>query len=170
MEIDAGACLVRSWKRDDAASLVRHADNRKIWRNLRDSFPHPYTEAEAAHWVGAASSQERETNFAIEVDGEAAGGIGFVLQTDVSRRSAEIGYWLGEAYWGRGVCTAALISMTEHAFSNFDLVRLYAGVFDWNPASRRVLEKAGYEFEGTQKKAVFKDGEIIDQHLYACVR
>ena len=102
--------------------------------------------------------------------GEAVGGIGFTPQHDVERRSAEIGYWLAEEFWGRGIATEALIAVTEYAFANFDLCRLYAHVFDWNGASARVLEKAGYEFEGRLKKSVTKNGQIIDQLMYAKIR
>lgn len=101
MEIDLGHSLIREWRRGDEESLVRHANNPNVSRNMRDRFPHPYTRADADWWIGHASAQTPPTDFAIVVDGEAAGGIGFILQADVSRRSAEIGYWLGEAFWGR---------------------------------------------------------------------
>jgi RimJ/RimL family protein N-acetyltransferase len=104
------------------------------------------------------------------VDEEAVGGIGFTVQPDVAHRSAEIGYWLGEKFWGRGIATEALKAVTEYAFANYDLCRLYAHVFDWNPASARVLEKAGYRFEGRLKKSVTKNGQTIDQLIYAMVR
>jgi RimJ/RimL family protein N-acetyltransferase len=111
-----------------------------------------------------------ETNFAIDVEGNAVGGIGFVLQDDVHRIAAEIGYWLGEPLWGRGIATAALCAVTEYAFATFELRRLYASVFEWNPASCRVLEKAGYSCEGKLKRSVIKDGKTIDQFLYAITR
>lgn len=111
-----------------------------------------------------------ETNFAIDVAGEAVGGIGFTLQPDVAHRSAEIGYWLGEAFWGRGIASDALIAVTDHAFANYDLCRIYAHVFEWNAASARVLEKAGYAFEGRLRKSVTKDGQTIDQLMYAAIR
>jgi RimJ/RimL family protein N-acetyltransferase len=104
------------------------------------------------------------------VDDEAVGGIGFTLQQDVAFRSAEIGYWLGEEFWGRGIATEALKAVTEHAFNEYDLCRLYAHVFEWNQASARVLEKAGYEFEGRLRKSVTKDGKTIDQLMYAITR
>jgi len=110
------------------------------------------------------------TSFAIALDDEAVGGIGFTVQNDVAHRSAEIGYWLGEQFWGRGIATEALTAVTEYAFKNFDLCRLYAHVFEWNPASARVLEKAGYDFEGRLKKSVTKNGQTIDQLMYAIVR
>ena len=111
-----------------------------------------------------------ETNFAIDVGGEAVGGIGFTLQPDVGHRSAEIGYWIGQAFWGRGIATDALIAVTDHAFANYDICRIFAHVFDWNGASARVLEKAGYQLEGRLRKSVTKDGQTIDQLMYAAIR
>jgi RimJ/RimL family protein N-acetyltransferase len=163
-------CRVRSWGAADAISLARHANNLKIWRNLRDVFPHPYTREAAEWWVARAAAEVPETQFAIEVDGEAAGGIGLTLREDVERRSAEVGYWLGEAYWGRGIATEALLGFTTKAFERYDLLRIYAGVFDGNPASCRVLEKAGYMLEGRLRRAVVKDGQVLDQLLFARVR
>ena len=114
--------------------------------------------------------REPETNFAIAVNNEAVGGIGFTIQMDEARRSAEIGYWLGEEFWGRGIATEALIAVTDYAFCEFEICRLYAHVFEWNPASARVLEKAGYEFEGRMRKSVTKVGQTIDKLMFACVR
>ncbi len=170
MEIRLTRCTIRDWRVGDEDAIVRHANNRKLWRNMRDSFPHPYTRADAEWWVRYASSTNPVTNFAIEVDGEAVGAIGLVLREDIFRRSAEIGYWLGEAHWGRGIVSEAVRGLTEYAFQTFDLCRIYAGVFEWNPASMRVLEKAGYQFEGRMKKAVTKDGQTVDEFIYACVR
>ena len=169
-ELALDGCRIRSWNRDDAPSLSRHADNRKIWLNVRDHFPHPYTVADAERWVQLATAAVPETQFAIEVDGEAAGGIGLFLKEDVERRGAEIGYWLGEAHWGRGLMTRIVREFTGWAFEAFDLLRIYAVVFEWNPASCRVLEKAGYVREGTLRRAVVKDGRVLDQLLYAVVR
>jgi RimJ/RimL family protein N-acetyltransferase len=171
MEIDLGVGgSIRSWAREDRASIVRHANDRAVWINLRDLFPHPYTLADADRWLDLVAEAEPETNFAIAVGGEAVGGIGLALQADVARRSAEVGYWLGRAYWNRGLATAAVQALTGWAFSRFDLVRLQAAVFAWNPASARVLEKAGYAFEGRLRRSVTKDGRTTDQLLYAVVR
>jgi len=161
---------VRSWEWRDREAIVRHANNRKVWLNLRDRFPHPYTIADARNWLEMVVGVRPENSFAIAVDDEAVGGIGFTVQHDVGRRSAEIGYWLGEEFWGRGLATQALIAVTDYAFANYDLCRMYAHVFEWNPASARVLEKAGYQFEGRLKKSVTKDGQTIDQLMYAVVR
>ena len=170
MELKLKSCSVRSWEWRDRDSIVRHANNRNVWINLRDRFPHPYTVNDARRWLDMVVGQKPATNFAIDVAGEAVGGIGFTVQYDVARRSAEIGYWLGEDFWGRGIATEALIAVTDHAFSNYDVCRLYAHVFDWNRASARVLEKAGYKFEGRLKKSVTKDGQTIDQLMYAVIR
>ena len=170
MELKLDRFIIRNWRPGDEASLVRHANNRKIWINLRDRFPHPYTPADAEQWIRHASTVSPATSFAIVVEGAAVGGIGLLLKDDIFRRSAEIGYWLGEEYWGRGIVTEAVRAVTEYAFTNFDLCRIYAGVFEWNPASMRVLEKAGYEFEGRVKKSVTKDGRTIDEYIYAIIR
>ena len=170
MKIVLEKAVIRDWKKHDADSIVRHANDRAVWRNLMDRFPHPYTRADAQDWLRFAGEQKPPTNFAIEVEGYAAGGIGFRVGEDVHRRSAEIGYWLGKAYWGRGIVTAALKSLTDYAFQHADLCRIQACVFAWNPASARVLEKAGYTFEGRMAKSVTKDGETTDQLIYAIVR
>ena len=170
MRLELKRCTVRSWEWRDRNAIVRHANNRNVWINLRDRFPYPYADTDARNWLDLVVGHQPETNFAIAVAGEAVGGIGFILQPDVARRSAEIGYWLGEEFWGRGIVSEALIAVTDHAFANHDLCRIYAHVFDWNRASARVLEKAGYEFEGRMRKSVTKDGQTIDQLMYAIVR
>jgi len=170
MELQLGFCAVRSWRWDDQEALVRHANNRRVWINLKDRFPHPYTLADAQDWLLRAEQMKPESHFAITVDGAAAGGIGLTFQQDVYRRSAEIGYWLGEEFWGRGIATVCLRAVTDYAFAQFGLCRLYAGVFEWNPASMRVLEKAGYLLEGRLRQSVTKDGKTIDQLLYAITR
>jgi ribosomal-protein-alanine N-acetyltransferase len=170
VELKLTRCTLRPWRRGDEASLVRHADNRNVSRNLKDRFPSPYTAADAREWIAHASAQAPPTSLAIVVDGAAVGGVGIELGTDVFRRSAEIGYWLGEPFWGRGIATEALRAMTAYAFERFDICRLEAGVFDWNPASARVLEKNGYVLEGRARLGVIKDGRMGDRLLYALVR
>ena len=170
MNLKLATCTVRSWEWRDRDAIVRHANNRNVSINLRDRFPYPYTVSDARNWLEIVVGVKPETNFAIDVAGEAVGGIGFTLQPDVGHRSAEIGYWLGEEFWGRGIVTDALIAVTDHAFANYDLCRIYAHVFDWNGASARVLEKAGYTFEGRLRKSVTKDGMTIDQLMYAVIR
>ena len=170
MRIELGQWQVRSFHPNDAEALARNANNRNVSRNMRDTFPYPYELSNAHEWIEFATTQSPETNFAIANDTDLIGGIGITLQSDVNRRSAEIGYWLGEPHWGQGIATAALKATTDWAFSEFDLVRLYGEVFEWNPASGRVLEKAGYELEGRLRKSIVKDGQVIDALLYAMVR
>jgi len=168
--LEAGVCTLRPWHHADREALVRHANNRRVWLMLRDQFPHPYTHADADEWLAHAATQRPVTTFAIVVAGEAAGGIGVAPQPDVHRRSAEVGYWLGEAFWNRGIATAAVRTFTAYAFDAFDLIRIFAGVFSTNPASMRVLEKAGYTREGVLRRSVVKDGQVLDQVLYAVTR
>jgi RimJ/RimL family protein N-acetyltransferase len=155
--------------RGDVASLVAHANNRKIWINLRDRFPHPYTMADGRAFIRTARRAEPETSFAIAVDGAAVGGVGFLLQSDVDRVSAEIGYWLGEALWGRGITTDALVATTRYAIERHGLTRLFALPFAHNAASCRVLEKAGYRREALLRRSAIKDGVILDQLQYAFI-
>lgn len=151
----------------DAASLVRHANNINVAKQLRDRFPHPYTSPAAREFLERIVGVHPQTNLAIEVDGEPAGGIGFVPGTDVERYSAEIGYWLGESFWGRGIVTEALSLVTEHAFAQHNLLRLFALPFADNAASARVLEKAGYSLEGRLHQSSVKFGVPRDQLIYA---
>jgi ribosomal-protein-alanine N-acetyltransferase len=169
MKLTLSRCVVRSWTVDDLGPLVRHADNRKIWLNLRDRFPHPYTRRDGRDFIHTARSQRPETMFAIEVDGEAAGGIGFVQHIDVERVSAEIGYWLAEPCWGRGIATEALVAVTRYAIETHQLTRVFALPYAHNDASRRVLEKAGYVLEGRLRRSAIKDGQIVDQLQYAFI-
>ncbi len=168
--IDIGGWWIRSWRPTDVTALLKYADNRNIWLNLRDRFPNPYREEDAQQWIERANAPQSGLTYAIASNEEAIGGIGLQLQHDVHRRSAEMGYWLGEPFCGQGIATKALTALTEYAFANFDLVRLYPTVFEWNPASVRVLEKAGYAYEGRLRKSVTKDGKTIDQLWYAIVR
>ncbi len=151
----------------DADDLVAHANNVNVARQLRDRFPHPYTKDDALAFLKFASTSNPPSNFAIDVDAGAVGGLGFVAGTDVERFSAEVGYWLGEACWGRGICTEALELFTRYAFDELGLLRLYALPFADNAASIRVLEKAGYAREGTLNSSCVKYGERRDQALYA---
>jgi ribosomal-protein-alanine N-acetyltransferase len=169
MELPLSSCVVRSWRMGDADALVRYGDNYKIWLNLRDAFPHPYTMHDAREFIRSLRTRTPETAFAIAVNGEAAGGVGFVLRHDVERVSAEIGYWLAEPFWGRGIATQALIAVTEYAISTHHLTRVYAVPFASNIASCRVLEKAGYTLEARLRRSAIKNGVIADQMQYAFV-
>lgn len=137
---------------------------------MRDRFPNPYTEADGRAWLELATETEvRETNWAIEVDGEAAGGIGLEPQGDINAGTAEIGYWLGEAVWGRGIATAAVAALTRHALTALGYRRVFATAFVENAASRRVLEKCGYRLEGVMRRSAVKNGRVVDQALYGVV-
>jgi [ribosomal protein S5]-alanine N-acetyltransferase len=167
MSIDCRSCVLRPWRSGDEASLAQHANDRDVWCNLRDQFPHPYTAADAAGWVAFASKQERATALAIEVESQAVGGVSLRLQDDVERVTAEIGYWLGKAFWSRGIMTAAVRAMTRHGFEQFSLTRIFAVPFAANVASHKVLVNAGYTREGVLRRSAIKDGSVTDQLLFA---
>jgi ribosomal-protein-alanine N-acetyltransferase len=166
MKLTGARCTVRPWRLEDADAVVRHANNINVARQLRDRFPHPYTRANALGFLKAAVSGTDRSNLAIEVNGEAAGAIGYVRGTDVERYSAEIGYWLGEAYWRGGIVTEALTLVTHHVFSVVNLLRLFALPFADNAGSIRVLEKAGYTCEAILQSSSVKFGKPRDQALY----
>lgn len=170
MRLELTRCTIRSWADTDADSLHRHANNRRVSSQLRDRFPYPYELHHARTFLTWISQQASPTVWAIEVDGEAAGGIGVELHSDVERVSAEVGYWLGEAHWGKGIATEALRAITAEAFRRFEITRLYAVPFADHIASVRVLEKAGYVLEGRMRQSAIKDGKIRDQLLYATYR
>jgi [ribosomal protein S5]-alanine N-acetyltransferase len=170
MKLRGRVAIVRPWRTSDAAALVRHGNNINVAKQLRDRFPHPYTPADARAFLDwAGSGQADPGNLAIEVAGEAVGGVGFSVGIDIERFSAEVGYWVGETCWGRGIATEALTLMTAHLFDRLNLLRVYALPFAENRASARVLEKAGYVCEGRLRAACVKDGAVRDQLLYACV-
>ncbi len=162
---------VRPWEATDAESLVRHANSLAVWRNVRDRFPHPYTDADAKQWLDSQESAEPPVlNFAIAVGEEAVGGVGLIPGTDVEAQSAEIGYWLGEQWWGRGLATAAVREITWYGFGELRMIRLFASVFDFNPASGRVLEKVGYVREGVLRDAAVKQGQVVSTIVYGMTR
>jgi [ribosomal protein S5]-alanine N-acetyltransferase len=162
-------CDVRSWQTSDVESLVTYANDREIWLNLRDRFPYPYTRRDGRAFIRAMREAIPQTAFAIVVGDEAAGGIGFALQRDVERVSAEIGFWLGRPFWRRGITTDALVAVTRYAIETHGLTRVYALPFERNLASRRVLEKAGYALEARLRRSAIKDGTILDQCQYAFI-
>lgn len=170
MKIKLSSCTLRYWQKGDEAALVRHADNYNIWRNVRDRFPHPYAYQDACEWIKHARFEEPPVNFAITLNDEPIGGVGLILGTDIHARSAEIGYWLGEDYWGRGIATEAVQAASQWAFNHFDLCRLWAGIFEHNAASARVLVKAGYQFEARLRQAITKEGRTMDELIYARLR
>jgi len=171
--LEGSGFRLRPFKSDDREAIAMHLNDRKVWRNLTDRIPHPYTLSDADEWLERQAKSRRENrihNFAIEVAGEACGSIGIEPFSDLARRGAEIGYWLGREHWGAGIATRALTQLTEHIFAVTDLVRLQATIIDWNPASCRVAEKAGYVCEGRLRLSISKDGTITDSLLYARIR
>ena len=160
---------MRKWTKSDAPSLVRHANNIEVARHLRDRFPHPYTREHALAFLTHAGAADPPVNLAIDVAGAAVGGIGYERGSDIERYSAEIGYWLGEEHWGRGIATEALERLTHHLLVDEQVLRLFALPLADNAASIRVLEKAGYEREGLLRSSCVKYGRPRDQLLYARV-
>ena len=169
VRIQLSKCLLREWRKGDEPSLVRHANNRNVWINLRDAFPFPYRTADARHWIRLATSNGYNFVFAIDVDGFAVGAIGVHPGVDIHRHSAEIGYWLGEEYWNRGIVTEAVTAVTAYGFATLGMARIHAEVFHWNTASMRVLEKAGFTREGVLHKSVHKDRQWADEVVFAKV-
>ncbi len=167
----SGSFTMRLWHEGDEEVLPALANNRRIWRNLTDRFPHPYEHHHAVEWIRSANQDpENARHMAVIAGGTVVGGVGFERLADLSRRTAEIGYWIAEPYWGRGLATKALMAATATAFADYDFVRLQAGVLAWNPASCRVLEKAGYSFEGRLRDQIYKDGAVCDHLMYARLR
>jgi RimJ/RimL family protein N-acetyltransferase len=171
MHVALGLCSLRPCRDGDAADIVRHANNPNVARHLRDLFPQPYTLKDARDWLAHCSKQSPPQNFSITVDDRFIGGIGLSPGSDIHRISAEVGYWLGEEYWGRGIAACALGGFTQYAFATFpELNRLFAYVDEDHPASIRVLEKAAYRREGHLLGAAIKQGHIRNQFLYAVTR
>ena len=167
MTINCGSCVVRSWRYGDEESLPLHASNYAIWLNLRDTFPHPYTQADAQRWIQYVVDPVQETNFAIDVAGEAVGNVGLRIGEDIDRYTAEVWYWLGEQHWGRGIITQALTAITNIAFADLSLLRVEAMPFARNTASIRVLEKVGYQREGLLRWSAVKEGIVLDKVVYS---
>ncbi|RQW79761.1 MAG: N-acetyltransferase [Methanothrix sp.] len=165
-----GEFLVRDWCMDDASSITRYANNRKIWNNLRDAFPYPYCEEDAVSYISGALRTEPRVAYAIATKSVAIGSIGLMPGKDVHRFSAELGYWLAEPFWGRGIMTEAVKAVSEYGLETLGFSRIYAEPYATNPASARVLEKSGFALEGIMCASVFKDGQVLDQFLYAKVK
>ena len=168
MQITTPGAVLRDWRPEDAASLARHADCPRIAAMMRDGFPSPYALEDAHRFIAAATGSRASLLLAIEVDGEAVGGIGVHPLEDVYRRTAEIGYWLSESCRGRGIATDAVRALVPVAFRRFDIVRLQAGVFSGNPASMRVLERSGFVREAVHTDAIWKNDRLLDEVVYVC--
>jgi [ribosomal protein S5]-alanine N-acetyltransferase len=161
---------LRPWDERDIDILAEIANDRNIWRNVRDGFPHPYTRKAAENWVKTSQVLPEPKPFAIEYQERLIGGIGLHPFDDVHRYSAELGYWIGAAYWGKGLATEAVRRIVEHGFQTLNLERIQASTYSWNEASARVLLKAGFKCEGRMRNHAFKDGQLIDVLLYARLR
>jgi RimJ/RimL family protein N-acetyltransferase len=170
MLIQTSFGTIRPWTALDKAALVKYANNRKVWLNLRDAFPHPYTASSAESFLEMVAKQNPTTFFAIATKDEAIGGIGVSLNQDVHRFTAELGYWLAEPFWGKGVMTEAVARFSQCAFETFHLMRIYAEPYATNLPSCKVLEKAGFALEGRLRRSAFKDGQVLDQFLYSQIR
>jgi len=157
---------LRSFSLTDKKRMAELANNKKIWDNLRNAMPHPYSEKDAENFIKMCLSKNPMTFFAIELEGELVGSIALVPQLDVYRKSAEIGYWVGEPYWGKGNATEAIHQILEFGFKNLDIVRIFTGVYGHNIASQKVLEKNGFQKEAVFKKAVFKNEKFCDEVRY----
>jgi len=169
MELIGQIATLRPWRLADAPSLVKYANNPNVARQLRDRFPHPYTAADARQFIQSVANARPATTFAIIVDDLAVGGTGFAPGADVERFSAEIGYWLGEPFWGRGITADAVRLVSDYAFVTCNMLRLFALPFADNAQSIRVLEKAGYTREALLRASSVKEGRPRDQALYALV-
>jgi ribosomal-protein-alanine N-acetyltransferase len=169
MKAVIGDYLVRDARPEDASSIAYYADNPRVVANLRDIFPHPYRLKDAQRFMKSVTEQEPRTVFAIATQSEAIGIVGLTIGQDVHRFTAELGYWLGEPFWGRGIMTDAIRAVVEHGFSELGLARIYAEPYAGNLGSARVLEKAGFTLEGRLRANVFKNGRVRDQFVYAVV-
>jgi [ribosomal protein S5]-alanine N-acetyltransferase len=171
MEIFFEGILLRPWREDDARRLAEIADNKNIADNLRDGFPNPYYLKDAIEWLGVILPENDPVRFfAIEVEGCLSGSIGLVAKSDIYRKNLEIGYFLDQKLWGRGIITSAIKAATSYAFKSFDVVRVYAEPFSDNDGSRRALEKSGYILEAILKKNVVKNGIIKDSCIYSVLK
>lgn len=167
MELVDGRVRLRSLCFGDKNQIARLANNIKIWNNLKDILPHPYTMEDAVKFIDTVRKQDRLLTFGIEYQNEISGVIGLIPGVDVYRKSSEIGYWIGEPYWGKGIATKALNLATEYGLEELKFERLHAGVFEGNGASMRVLEKCGFKLECISKNAIFKNNKLLDEYRYA---
>ena len=160
---------LRKWTLADADDLAAISDNKKIADYMRDRFPNPYTREDAEYYIKLCRFDKWELSRAIELDGKIVGSVSLSREGDVSVKTSELGYWVGENFWGQGIATAAVKKICAFGFEKLELVRIYANVFEKNFASMRVLEKCGFELEGRLRKAIFKNGVIQDAFLYSLI-
>ena len=165
-------CTIRKWELSDAIDLAAALSNKKVQDNLRDGLPYPYTEQDGTDYISAMlSADENETfAFAITVDEKVVGSIGIFRQGNMHRQTAELGYYIAEEYWGKGIMTEAVKQICGYVFDKSDIIRIYAEPFAYNAASCRVLEKAGFQYEGTLRSNAVKNGEVIDMKMYSLLK
>lgn len=165
-------CTIRPWELTDAADLAAALNNPKIQANLRDGLPYPYTVADAESFIRTMQNTEPNSQyaFALDVAGKAVGSIGAFRQQNIHSRTAEMGYYVAEPYWGQGIASSAVQQLCRHVFETTDILRIFAEPFAHNIASCRVLEKSGFVYEGTLRKNAVKNGAVVDMKLYALVR
>ena len=165
-------CKIRKWKLSDAKDLAIALSNRKVQDNLRDGLPYPYTEKDGKDYISDMLSANEDDTFAFAVtaDNKVVGSIGVFRQGNIHRQTAELGYYVAEEYWSRGIMTEAVKQICEYVFSKSDILRIYAEPFAYNIASCRVLEKAGFQYEGTLRSNAVKNGEVIDMKMYSLLR
>ena len=170
MEILFEEIILRPWSIDDAKELAEIANNKNIADNLRDMFPFPYSLKDARKWLKTILPFDPPRNFAVVSDSAIVGNIGILTKEDIYRKNAEIGYFIAEKYWGQGIAARAVKAVTSYAFSNFDIVRVYAETFADNVRSRRTLEKAGFTLEATLRSYIIKNGIIKDSCIYSVLK
>ena len=165
-------CKIRKWMLSDVADLTAAISNKKVQDNLRDGIPYPYTEQDGVDFISAMlSADENDTfAFAITVDEKAIGSIGVYRQENIHRQTAELGYYIAEEYWGKGIMTEAIKQICQYVFQKSDILRIYAEPFAYNEASCRVLEKAGFQYEGTLRNNAVKNGKVIDMKMYSILK
>ena len=162
-------CKIRRWELSDARDLATALSNKKIQDNLRDGLPYPYTEQDGKEFISAmlAANENDTFAFAITVNGKVIGSIGAFRQGNIHRQTAELGYYIAEEYWGKGIMTEAVKQLCDYVFSNTDIIRIYAEPFSYNIGSCRVLEKAGFQYEGTLRSNASKNGNVFDMKMYS---
>ena len=165
-------CKIRKWRISDAADLAAAISNKKVQDNLRDGLPYPYTEKDGEEFITAmlAADPDDTFAFAITVGDKAVGSIGVFRQGNIHRQTAEMGYFVAEEYWGKGIMTEAVKQACEYVFANSDIIRIYAEPFAYNSASCRVLEKAGFQLEGVLRQNAVKNGRLLDMKMYARIK
>lgn len=159
--------ILRSLTDDDKEALAQLANNKKIYDNVRDGLRHPYTIDDAVFFINSTKNKNPQVSFAIEYDGAFCGMIGLIPQKDVYRKTAEIGYWLGEPFWNKGIVTTAVALITEYGFDELNFIRIHTGIFEYNIASMKVLEKNGYAKDGVFEKSIIKNEKIWNEHRYS---